>query len=52
MSQFNFGYYIKQKRRIIVLLNLHLAVPDSMRPKPDCMVNMMKALVRIHVASS
>lgn len=26
--------------------------PDSTSPNPDCIVNIMKALVRIHVASS
>ena len=27
-------------------------IPDSRRPNPDCIVKMMKALVKIHVASS
>ena len=35
---------------IIVLQIFH--IPDSTNPNPDCMVKIIKALVKIHVASS
>lgn len=43
-------YY--QKLEISAECKKKLYRPDSTSPNPDCIVNIMKALVKIHVASS
>ena len=53
--QFRYGYLAFKKRDVnkgIFSRAVSLCIPDSMRPNPDCIVKIMKALVRIHVASS